>query len=343
MTNIINLNPRSTIEDEACFWLTKIDRKLAAEEKLQFQQWLTTDVAHLKTFMEYARFWDMTEQLKHIGAETLSLDDAVPKTEPRVKDKNYWLMSIAASVVFFMVAVAAMFISPFTSNDETKILYSVNLQADKGAFEQKLPDGSKVILDAKSTLAVTFTNYERKLILTEGNMFIEVAPDASRPLTVIAKGRFFQAIGTAFAVSTKYSENVELIVTEGRVSYGKDEDISAIEKEGNPRVALAGERVVSNQQGFKLSKLPENELSQQLAWRTGFVVFRGEPLEDVVKIISRYTDMTFVIASEAIKHERIIGRFKAGDLDSFLSTLNVNFNVQWQINESTVVLTKNES
>lgn len=65
MTNIININDRIKIEEEACQWVAKIDRQLTAAEEGEFKQWITLSAIHYKLFMGIAEHWDHTEVLKH--------------------------------------------------------------------------------------------------------------------------------------------------------------------------------------------------------------------------------------------------------------------------------------
>ncbi len=63
-----------------------------------------------------------------------------------------------------------------------------------------LADGSRVILDANSTLDVAFAERQRAVRLLNGHAFFDVAHDPGRPFTVQAAGRVVTALGTQFDV-----------------------------------------------------------------------------------------------------------------------------------------------
>jgi transmembrane sensor len=55
------------------------------------------------------------------------------------------------------------------------------------------------------------------------------------------------------------------------------------------------------------------------------IVFTGEPLEQVLAEVDRYTTTRFVIADDTLRDVRIGGYFRAGDVDGLLVALRENF------------------
>ena len=67
---------------------------------------------------------------------------------------------------------------------------------------------------------------------------------------------------------------------------------------------------------------------QLLAWQQGLLIFSGEPLEDVVAEISRYTDTKIIIKSEEARALRIGGQFKVADTRAIFSALEKGFGLK---------------
>lgn len=340
MTTIIDLSQRSKIEDEAALWIARIDRGLDPEEQSAFQHWIVSSTQNYNVFMQFAEFWDITEQMQllNIGGIGVSKNNRV---DNKRSSRTLLFGAIAAS---FLMAIT-VFISHLmikeqaTTNDI--ILYSLNLESKYRQIEQKLPDGSMLILNAGSKIHITYSNSYRKILLTNGDIFIDVAHDANRPLTVIAKGIFFRALGTEFSVSATADNRVEMIVSEGSVMYGKE--VNAHErttKKPTSFVAQKGVKVTNNRQKFTVSKLSPTEINDNLSWRSGTLKFRGEPLHKVVKELERYTDKKFNILSKSIANESIIGRFKSEDIESFLMILEENFDIHWHEDNNVIYLTE---
>ena len=59
-------------------------------------------------------------------------------------------------------------------------------------------------------------------------------------------------------------------------------------------------------------------------------MFQGEPLEQVLAEVSRYTTTRFVIGDEKLRDIRVGGYFKVGDPEHFLASLRENFLIDWQ-------------
>jgi transmembrane sensor len=128
-------------------------------------------------------------------------------------------------------------------------------------------------------------------------------------------------------VRIRNDNEVALLVTDGKVLVAKQEVQQTIEKivaERLPATSMAvakGEKVVLGATQETIAKADDNEITAQLSWRQGNLVFRGETLEDALVEINRYTSVQFEVIDESIKQERIAGLFKAGDVDGLLAAL----------------------
>ena len=78
----------------------------------------------------------------------------------------------------------------------------------------------------------------------------------------------------------------------------------------------------------QIDTFANEELERRLAWRSGYLVFAGEPLEQVVEEINRYTPMQVEISDAALRNIKIGGRFKVGELDAMLSVFETSFSIR---------------
>jgi len=79
-----------------------------------------------------------------------------------------------------------------------------------------LPDGSKVILGAKTLVTVDFTGLKRNLDLSAGEAYFKVKHDQRHPFTVHAGDIEVTAVGTAFDVRRE-GDKTTVTVEEGAV------------------------------------------------------------------------------------------------------------------------------
>ena len=71
-----------------------------------------------------------------------------------------------------------------------------------------------------------------------------------------------------------------------------------------------------------------DDLNQRMAWRQGLLVFTGEPLEQVVEEISRYTQVKIEIPDEEVRAIKVGGQFEVGDTQMMLSALETTFSLR---------------
>ena len=70
------------------------------------------------------------------------------------------------------------------------------------------------------------------------------------------------------------------------------------------------------------------EMARRLDWRSGFIVFNGDPLNEVVAEISRYTLMKIELTDPAMHNIKIGGQFRVGEMDAMLESLENNFGIR---------------
>jgi transmembrane sensor len=75
-------------------------------------------------------------------------------------------------------------------------------------------------------------------------------------------------------------------------------------------------------------KISTEEISADLSWRQGKLIFRGEPLAEALQVVSRHTAIEFEYANPDIRNKRLAGVFKSGDAEGLLNTLSRNFNLR---------------
>jgi transmembrane sensor len=211
----------------------------------------------------------------------------------------------------------------------------------------RLADGSTATLNTNSRIVVFYAPLTRDVYLSYGEAAFNVARDAVRPFSVHAGKRVMQASGSSFDVRVFPEDNVELTVTDGQVKVintpPRPLDSPARLRED----FLQLDTIVSAQEVARVDpasqtvrKLEPSEVDSRVAWQRGEVVFQGEPLEQVLSEVSRYTTTRFVIGDDSLRDVRVGGYFRIGDPEGFLASLRENFLIDWQRDQDgRVVLT----
>lgn len=162
-----------------------------------------------------------------------------------------------------------------------------------GQYMVTLSDGTKVWLNSESSLTypVVFGGAERKVIL-KGEAYFEVSENKQKPFIAQTDHAAVHVLGTHFNIHAYRDEkNVKVTLMEGsvRLSAGADKAILAPGEQGIVDTARAGiERKKVN-------------VSQVMAWKAGYFVFRSNTIQDIMRQIGRWYDVEVVYEGEIPK------------------------------------------
>jgi len=162
----------------------------------------------------------------------------------------------------------------------------------KGTFTAVLPDGTRVKLNAESSLRypTVFFGLDRTVQLT-GEAYFEVAKDAAKPFRVEVGGTVVEAVGTAFNIYAYGDEDIlQTSLVEGKVR------VSAGEKE---QLLQAGQKSAWNGKALTVGDFNAEEV---LAWTNNNFVFRDAPIEEIMKQVQRWYDAEIIFKDKVNFH-----------------------------------------
>ncbi len=177
-----------------------------------------------------------------------------------------------------------------------------------------LADGSRLELDAATSLDIHFTAGQRRLTLFGGRIFVTVAPDPARPFLVEAAGGTARALGTAFAVGQE-DNRVKVVVTEHtvRVAYPNEADGASVDVQAGNEVSYAP--------ATGLAPPHPTDVRTRTSWRRGLMLLDSRPLDQVMAEVERYRSGKIIIVDAALRHLPVSGMFETGDTDALLDAL----------------------
>lgn len=344
MSNIHAFESKDVIQEQACLWVSKIDRGLSAQEHEELRHWVATSATHATELKLAAAFWDETSVLQELSS-------LFPlQSHEKESQKSSWVPLLAVACSAMLVALVLSFILPMAHHDDTyPAINSSGSQTFITAIGQneshRLPDGSVVNMNTNSELLIEYTPSVRRLTLLKGEAHFEVAHDVSRPFSVQADDINVTAIGTAFNIELGQPGDIELLVTDGRVLITDQEttidqaDLSSLRQDSTATdnlVVSSGEKAHLTTSNIKSSaveteKVTLAQVQKELAWQQGMLVFQGESLLAVLEEVKRYNDIDFDVDDNAIGHIKVAGYFKAGDINGLVSTLEHNFDIKHEL------------
>jgi transmembrane sensor len=87
------------------------------------------------------------------------------------------------------------------------------------------------------------------------------------------------------------------------------------------RALRAGEGLSTAHADYSVRPIDEGQMSNDMAWRAGEIIFDGQTLGDAVAEIERYTDARIVIANSQTAMLRVGGRFRTDNVPAFFDAL----------------------
>ena len=326
MSEVVKLRTRAEIEEEAAAWVLRMEAgATAGADPEGFDAWLRQDPRHRRAVDELLKVWESLDALAQaprtqpLPALTEPLPHEVA-SRPHVY-RPLWLT--AAAAVLVAAVAGAIWLN---KGSESQVLATAVGQHRNVV----LADGSTVSLNTNTIVETNIGRRSRDLYLRKGEAHFEVAPDRSRPFLVHAGDAVVQAIGTEFEVRVRADQHVDVLVTEGRVEVRPDAVVPEPQALDAPRVPTAvvtvravsaGQALSTATTNYAVTPVSQEQLSSELAWREGAVVFDSEPLSEAIAEIQRYTDARIVISDPDIATLPVGGRFKTDDLQGFLDGL----------------------
>ncbi|MEO7170669.1 MAG: FecR domain-containing protein [Pseudomonadota bacterium] len=224
-----------------------------------------------------------------------------------------WVWAVAATLVLAMTGGTVWMLRPadaFTQHYATG-------HAERRVV--RLADGSTVTLAADTNADVAYTSGERRIRLTRGEALFQVAHNATRPFIVQTQHGEVKAVGTAFDVAVAPRE-AEVTVVEGVIRIalrGGQQGMRAAEP--IEKLARKGERVAfgvavrdGGSVGF-IRQARDLDAESATAWTRGQLVFRGEPLRDVIVKINLYARERVVLTDPQAGSIPVYGVVDQGD------------------------------
>ena len=338
MENVAQIPNARQIEAEACAWIAQLDGGAPSQEDLDaFREWIHRSPRHQEEIKRLSAIWGdlnvLTELAVPISARRRTFLDRL----------NFRVAAIALTLLFGMVGTAyVLWPAKQIRQVEANPVFATAIGERKPVT---LADGSKVLLNTDSRIQVEYTPDRRVVRLLQGEAFFEVAHNAERPFLVYAEGNVVRAVGTAFSVHIQ-KHDVAVMVTEGTVELASVSPPAGGTPGGlaKPRtiklVAIsAGQRATIDEHVEAIETIKPAEVTRKLSWREGVLSFSGEPLEQVVEEVSRYTPVTIVISDPSIRNVAIGGYFKAGETEAMFEALETSFGVRvTRVNDRLVYL-----
>ena len=301
----------STREDrEAAQWFARLGARSVTPRLLRaFETW-RDDPANDAAYLKVEAFWEASG--RHADdPEILRMTEAAlrrrRRTPPWLTPRVLAISAVAAGAVL-VTAVGAglsvMFPSYATGPSEQRLIL--------------LQDGSRVHLNVASQVRVAYSGDTRRVFLSRGEAFFDVAHDPGRPFLVDAGQAAVRAVGTQFDVRREPGR-LKVTLLEGLVRVDRAQGKGSWTLTPNEQLTLKPDHAPTRSAA---------DAARDASWTTGRLVFSQTPLSEAVAEVNRYGRHKVELEDADLAARRVNGVFNTGDTAAFVKGITVLFDLQ---------------
>jgi len=305
--------PDTATEEQASLWAARLEGKsLTAAERAELEAWLSGDPARRTALSAFCR---LSSRLDRAVSELLASGSIeVHYTEEAPSRAKVAAWGLATAAMAAVAVAAAIWMFGLTGRAET-------LSTPSGLRQEfTLSDGTRIELNANTSVVVEVGRSERRVKLANGEAFFVVSKDKSRPFIVDTPAGSVRVTGTIFNVLTETASQLDVTVVEGSVQV-KPDGAAGTQSPG-PVGLGAGDKLSASAASVTLSKLTVADLDDALAWRQGKVVCNMMPLSEALALFAHYHGRSITVTPGAAALH-VGGRYSLDDLDGFLAQLEL--------------------
>lgn len=205
-----------------------------------------------------------------------------------------------------------------------------------GQYHVVLSDSTEVWLNSESLLKFPVEFVEgspREVELVYGEAYFDVSPSSAHNgsrFQVIHQGQNIEVLGTEFNLKAYKDEtNIYTTLVEGSVAL-------MYNKQKQTLVPNQQSKINTNSHNIEIYPV---DVNAETSWRKGLFTFKGKPLKNIMKVISRWYDVDVIFLNkdlESLKFNGVLG--KDQNIEEILSIMKTNTINNYQIKGKTIVL-----
>lgn len=301
------------IADEALDWFARLRNATPDDgEQAEFAAWLQRDPHHAEALDDLEAIWGSQSFLD----AALSLPIATPvatsarravEARPHARPSRKLGVRLGAIAAMLLLAIGIWQAPALLLRWQADYITAVG---DRATIA--LPDGSSLILNTASAVALDFENGRRDVRLLRGEAFFDVRHDPAHPFRVAGRFGAVEVKGTAFSVREDGARDT-VILERGRV------EVRLVANQSTQATLEPDQQVTASADA--LSAVESADPAMALAWRQGRIVFDDQPFENVLEELRRYRSAPVVVAAGLAPDFRVSGNYRTTDIDGALRSL----------------------
>lgn len=203
-------------------------------------------------------------------------------------------------------------------------------------FSIVLSDGTTIAVNSGSTIKYfdSFDGSKNRNVYLNGEAYFDVAKNKESPFIVHTNYMYIRVLGTKFNVSSYLSDkNTSVVLEEGSVSVNKATEIY------NPKKSIVikpKQQIFIQKEKFVIKKVT---VDKYVAWKSRKLLFKNDKLEDIIKKLERYYNITIKINSSQLNNNRYTGTFTSETISEVLEVFKELSKFNYKIKGDNVIIT----
>ena len=250
------------------------------EERSKIADWVKGSATNLKDYMALRRMYDK------ILVSEIDAEGGVRTSKNKWRRRLLAGISIAASVA----VLAGLF------------LHRTNVQSESGQFNIHtvtspvgqqthtiLSDGTQVWLNSNSVMEVVDMSCSERRIRLQGEAYLDVARDESRPFSVETEKMVVTVLGTEFDVNS-YGKIHSVVLVNGKVKVTDTQEGTSLELNPGHRFEFDTETGEKN--------VMEVDTENFVSWTNGYLKFESVPLKQLILQLQDFYGIATTVAED---------------------------------------------
>jgi transmembrane sensor len=274
-----------------------------------------------------------------------------PKTHFR---KLFLYVSLAAAVVAGFFILPKVMVKP--SPEPAPLQYDYTQASRVGERKSfQLPDGSKVMLNAGSTLTMAqdFNTNSREVTL-EGEAFFDVSHNPGKPFIIHTTVMNVKVLGTVFNVKAYPADKtVETSLLKGSVEITlKNDEKKKIILKPNEKIVLpnlmadklqdeksSSKKTIAAKADYKIATLTYIDSAvKEVSWTENRLAFTDNSFEEIAPELERWYNVSITIEDEAVKQFRFTATFDQKNIIQIMDALQLTRQFEYLVEQNNRII-----
>ena len=271
---------------------------------------------------------DFSGNEKDLTSVMNQLKQKIAKERPVVQFRKriQKFYSRAAAILLLPLLLYSVY-STFQKVKSPEISASVEIVSPHGARTHfHLPDGSQGWLNSGSRLKYETTFPENRNIQLIGEAWFDVTRNDKKPFVVSTANLDVLVLGTKFNVAAFPDEKAtEVVLQEGKVKVNG--------YNGTFTVDMKPDEKFTYNKDLQSGTIQAVNADQFSSWKDGLLVFRNEPLSEVLKRIGRWYNVEFVLTDPEIAKFRYRATFQEEQIEEVIRLISLTAPIKYSFNK----------